>query len=108
MKIVWVLVNCNGAAEARKIGTSVLHKRLAACFDIFDRRGAWYFWPPRSGKIEHSKGCQLVLATLPKHVRSIRPIVQRLHSDKLPFIGTLEIGAISAGYLKWMKDELKS
>ncbi|OGY88995.1 MAG: hypothetical protein A3B30_02800 [Candidatus Komeilibacteria bacterium RIFCSPLOWO2_01_FULL_52_15] len=107
MKIIWILVNCNSITEAKKIGTALLKKRLVSCFDIFERAGAWYFWPPKSGKIETSRGALLILETLPAKVKKIGSEVRRLHSDALPFIGTIEIGTINSRYLRWMKGEMR-
>lgn len=106
MTIHWVLVNCTTVAEAKKIGRHSLRERLAACFDIFPRSAAAYFWPPKSGKIETARGCLLVLETLPKHFRAISVLVKKLHRDKLPFIGSLEINNVSAQYHEWLRGEL--
>lgn len=107
MKIIWVLVNCNSVKEGRSIGKEVLKQRLISCFDIFPRLAAYYFWPPKSGKIEKTKGCLLVLETLPKHFKNIDKLVRKMHSDKLPFIGSIDINNIHPDYLKWLKGELK-
>ena len=107
MKLLWVLVNCATVAEAKTIGQRALKERLAACFDIFPRRAAAYFWPPRTGKIETARGCLLVLETLPKHFRALATLVKKLHRDQLPFIGSLEIGNVSANYHRWLRGELR-
>ena len=65
-KIIWVLVNCNSVKKADYIGKALLKKRLASCYDIFLRLKAAYFWPPKSGRIETSKGAVLAVETLPK------------------------------------------
>src|SRR3989338_7573678 len=106
MKILWVLVNCNTVREADAIGKNILHKRLASCFDIFPRLATRYFWPPKSGKIETAKGCLLVLETLPRYFKKIEEEVNGMHSDTLPFIGSVEIGNVSQKYVQWMGSEL--
>ena len=106
MKILWVLVNCNTVKEADAIGKRVLRRRFASCFDIFPRSAARYFWPPKSGKIETAKGCLLVLETLPRYFKKIEKKVKRMHSDALPFIGSIEIGNVDQKYLTWMRGEL--
>jgi len=106
MKIIWVLVNCNNVKEADNIGRKVLTQRLAACFDIFSRYKAQYFWPPKSNKIETNRGCILIMETLPKYFRKIEKLVKEMHSDKLPFIGSMEIN-VHRDYVDWMKGELK-
>jgi len=106
MKIIWVIVSCNSIGEAKKIGQAILKQRLASCFEIFPRVGAWFFWPPKKNKIESAKGCLLVLDTLPKYFAKIEKVVKKLHSDKTPFIGSIELKQINAKYVKWLKGEL--
>ena len=108
MKIIWVLVNCNTVKEAKTIGQKVLKERLSSCFDIIPRIAASYFWPPKSGKIESTKGCILIIETLPKYFKKIDKLARKLHSDKLPFIGSIEINNVQPDYHKWMMGEIKS
>lgn len=107
MKIIWVWVNCNNTKEAKKIGDEVLKQRLISCYDLLPRLAAYYFWPPKSGKIEKAEGCFLIMETLPKYFSKIERVMRKLHSDNLPFIGSLEINNISQEYAGWIKGELK-
>lgn len=108
MKIIWVLVTCNSEKEANKIGKEVLGQRLIACFGIFPRSKALYFWPPKTEKITTAKGGALLsLETLPKYFKKIEKLVKKLHSDKLPFIGSIEIDNVHPDFLDWIKGELK-
>jgi len=107
MKIVWILVNCNSAKEAVAIGKNLLKLRLLACFDVFPRLATYYFWPPKKNKIEAGKGCLLIMETVRKNFKQIEKLVKKLHSDKLPFIGSLEIGNINPNYAKWLQSELR-
>jgi len=104
---IWVLVNCNSDEEGEKIGKSVLQKRLASCFDIFPRKLAKYFWPPKSGKIEKAGGCLLVIETLENKYKEVAKVVKSLHSNQLPFIGYIEILGVNDKYLKWIEDETR-
>lgn len=104
---IWVLVNCNSAKEAEKIGRKILKMRCCSCFDIIPRYLAVYFWPPRSGKIEKAKGAILTLETFKEKYNSIKKEVKKVHSDKLPFIGFLEIKGLDREYVKWVREELR-
>ncbi|KKS83146.1 MAG: hypothetical protein UV57_C0023G0012 [Parcubacteria group bacterium GW2011_GWD2_43_10] len=99
--VIWVLVNCNSLKEAKSIGRACLKARLASCFDIFKRELTQYFWPPRSGKTESARGA-LLIAQLPR----LRRLVKKLHTDKLPFIGSLKI-EVEPAFASWVKAELK-
>lgn len=106
-QVIWILVNCNSNKEAESIGRETLKKRLVSCFDIITRHLAVYWWPPKKGKIETSKGATLVLETFINKYDSVAKEVKKLHSDKLPFIGFIEIKGIAKEYIDWVKGELK-
>lgn len=106
MPLSWVLVDCNTAKEAEKIGMAALKARHAVCFDIIPRQTR-YFWPPESGKIICGNGALLILKTTPGHIKALRTIILRLHSDKLPFIGVLKVGGVSSSFMGWLKGELR-
>jgi len=105
--VIWVLVNCNSINEARKIGNKVLEKRLAACFDVLSRNFTSYFWPPKSNKKEKGKGALLILETTLNKYKKIKSEVEKIHSDKLPFIGHVEIKGTDIKYQKWLKEEVR-
>ena len=106
-EIIWVVVNTNSVREADKIGRTVLKQRLCACFGIYSRMMSVYFWPPKTSKQETSKGPLLVLETLPAKYKKISQLVKSLHSDKLPFIGRLEIKEVENKFYQWLKNEVQ-
>lgn len=106
MNILWVLVTCPTPHEAVDIGKKVLAKRYAACFDVVPRFASYYFWPPKAKKIEKAEGAILIFLTFPKYTERIRKFVRNIHSDRLPFIGTLTIKDMRKDFIQWMKDEL--
>ena len=118
-KVIWVLVSTKNNQEAEKIGTAVLQKRLSACFGIYPRFKSVYFWPastrgarrretgpPKSNKLETSRGPLLVLETLPENVQKISQTVKKLHSDQVPFIGWVTINNLNKEFYEWMRGEL--
>ncbi len=106
-KAIWVLVNCNSKEEALKIGNALLDKRLASCFDIFNREVARYFWPPKTKQIEESKGALLILETFKEKYKKLAEEAEKLHSDKEPFIGFIRIEGLKKSYFNWMNGEIK-
>lgn len=105
-EIIWVVVNTNSTKEADKIGRAVLKKRLCACYGIIPRIKSVYYWPPRSSKLETSRGPLLTLETLSKHYNQIVKMVKSLHSDKVPFIGQWEMENVEKSFYKWLVMEL--
>ncbi len=106
-QVIWILVNCNSIKEAKFIGEKILKKRSSVCFDIIPRHLAVYYWPPKSGKIEKAKGATLIIETFKEKYNLVAKEVKRLHSDKLPFIGFIEIKGMNKDYINWIKGELK-
>jgi uncharacterized protein involved in tolerance to divalent cations len=106
MVITWVLVNCNSIAEAKKIGRAVLKKRLVSCYDVWPRAAAEFYWPPRKNKIERAKGATLILVTLKPFTKKVVALAEQLHSDQLPFIGSIKIEDVNPKYVRWVKGEL--
>lgn len=107
MKILLVLVDCDSVKEADNIGRRVLKDRLAAGFDVFSRYKSQFFWPAKSGKTETKRGCLLIFKTLPKYFKKLEKLIKKIHSDQLPFIGSIEVDNLSPEFGKWMRGELK-
>lgn len=105
-EIIWVVVNTNSLKEADKIGRACLKARLCVCYGIIPRIKSVYYWPPKNNKLEVSKGPILTLETLENKYQEIVKMVRKLHSDKLPLIGQLEIERVSHKFYKWVKEEL--
>jgi uncharacterized protein involved in tolerance to divalent cations len=106
-EIVWVIVNTNSIKEADKIGRACLRARLCACYGLMPRIKSVYFWPPKSGKLEVSKGPILTLETLEKNYTKIVKLVKKLHSDKVPLIGQWEIENVTPEFYKWLAGEIE-
>lgn len=107
MKISLVLVDCDSVKEADNIGRRILKEQLAAGFDIFSRYKSNFFWPAKSGKIETKRGCLLIFKTLPKYFKELEKLIKEIHSEQLPFIGSIEVDNVSTEFGKWVREELK-
>ncbi|MDE2311675.1 MAG: divalent-cation tolerance protein CutA [Patescibacteria group bacterium] len=105
-KVIWVLVSTTSKKEAEKIGRAIIEQRLAACYGLYPKLKSVYFWPPKSDRLEESKGPLLVLETLPKHYARITSTVKKMHSDKLPFIGKITVDGIDKSFYNWMAREI--
>lgn len=104
-KIV-VLVTCESARQARRIGRALVEQRLAACANIF-QVPVWsiYRW---KGKIESARECLVVLKTSRKRFTAVQRAVRRLHSYEVPEIIALPIAAGSREYLSWISESLRA
>jgi periplasmic divalent cation tolerance protein len=96
-----VLVTCASSAEARRIATSLVKKRLAACGNICGFRvDSIYRW---NGKIEKAREVLLILKSTRKAFAGLESEVHRLHSYKIPEIIALPVVAGSRQYLAWVR-----
>ncbi len=106
MTIRQIIVSCNTAAEANRIGMALLKKRYIACYDVLPRVASAYYWPPKKKKIAKGKGAMLIATTLPRHVARAKQLISKKHSDKVPFIGTMDVHDVSHEYHRWLAGEL--
>jgi uncharacterized protein involved in tolerance to divalent cations len=106
MTVYWLVVTCNGAAEASKIGRMLLKRRLVGCYDVLPRTASGFFWPPKKGKIASAKGSLLIATTLFRHIAGAKKKILVAHSDKVPFIGTIQLEHINPDYYHWLVGEL--
>lgn len=106
MTIRQIIVSCNSTAEATKIGTALLKKRMIGCYEVVAKRSA-YFWPPKKGKITKSAGATLTAMTLPRHIGAAKKLILSKHSDRVPFVATQELHDVDRSYYHWLSNELR-
>src|SRR5229473_2766874 len=94
-----VLVTCASVAEARRIGRSVVEKKLAACANILAGVESIYRW---KGKVERAREVLVVMKTTAARVRELEREVKRRHSYEVPEFVVLPIVAGSQEYLEWV------
>jgi periplasmic divalent cation tolerance protein len=94
-----VLVTCASIVEARRIGRSVVEKKLAACANILAAVESIYRW---KGKVERAREVLVVMKTTAARVRELEREVKRRHSYEVPEFVVLPIVAGSQEYLEWV------
>ena len=94
-----VLVTCASVGEARRIGRSVVEKKLAACTNILAGVESIYRW---KGKVERAREVLLVMKTTAARLRELEREVKRVHSYEVPEFVVLPIVAGSQEYLEWV------
>jgi periplasmic divalent cation tolerance protein len=94
-----VLVTCPSIAEARRIGRSLVEKRLAACANILAGVESIYRW---KGKVERAREVLVVMKTTAALLRELEREVKRRHSYEVPEFVALPIVAGSQEYLEWV------
>ena len=94
-----VLVTCASIAEARKIGRSVVEKKLAACANIVPRIESIYRW---KGNVERAREVLVVMKTTVNQLAQLEREVKRVHSYEVPEFIVLRVAAGSKEYLAWL------
>jgi periplasmic divalent cation tolerance protein len=101
-KIV-VLSTCSSQAEAEKIASALVEKRLAACVNLIPGVQSIYRW---RGGVERSEEVVLVIKSSRELFDRLRGELLKMHSYEVPEIVALQIVDGGEGYLAWMEREL--
>jgi len=96
-----VLVTCGSIAEARRIGRTVVEKRLAACANIVPSVESIYRW---KGRVERAREVLVIIKTNANRLPELEREVKRLHSYDVPEFLVLPIVAGSRNYLAWLQE----
>jgi periplasmic divalent cation tolerance protein len=99
-----VLVTCGSMGEARRIGKTVVEKKLAACANIFAGAESIYRW---KGKVERAREVLVMIKTTAKRLSELEREVQRLHSYDVPEFLVVPIEAGSREYLGWVEESVR-
>ena len=100
-----VLVTCASMGEARRIGRSVVDKKLAACANIL-RGGveSVYRW---KGKVERAREVLVMMKTTARRLKELEREVKRMHSYDVPEFIVLPIIEGSREYLGWVDESVR-
>jgi len=101
--MILIYIVCKNKREAKKIGLSLVKKRLAACCNIFPIESI-YWW---QNKIVQDREVVLITKTLKKNFKKIEKEVKILHSYRVPCILEIPIKEGSFEYLNWLEKEIK-
>jgi periplasmic divalent cation tolerance protein len=100
-----VLVTCGSMGEARRIGKTVVEKKLAACANILPGAvESVYSW---KGKVERAREALMMMKTTAAKLRELEREVKRMHSYDVPEFIVLPVVAGSREYLNWVRDSVR-
>lgn len=99
-----VYVTTANQEEARRIGRTLVEKRLAACVNIIPIVQSIYWW---KGKIYDEEEALMFVKTTKERVEEVIAEVKKLHSYEVPAIDVLDISAGDSDYLNWISKEVK-
>jgi len=102
-EFIVVLVTAGSAAEGERLALAFVEERLAACVNRIAGVQSVYRW---QGKVEQSAEELLVIKTRADLFPALEKRVRELHSYAVPEVIALPIVNGSAGYLRWLDEQL--
>ncbi len=95
-----VLTTVEDMESARKISTTLLQERLAACISILPIR-SMYWWEDR---IEESDELLLIVKTAEERVDELIDRLASIHPYEVPEIAVVPVERAGESYLRWLRD----
>jgi periplasmic divalent cation tolerance protein len=90
--------------DAEALSQAVLEKRLGACVQISGPIESRYWW---NGRIETAAEWFVTIKTRRDLYKPLEKLLLELHPYDQPEIVATPIAEISAGYLKWLAEQVK-
>lgn len=90
------------AAEAEKLGRTLVEERLAACANLLGPIRSFYWW---QGKVQDEAEVAVLLKTRVDLVERVVARVRQLHSYSVPCVVQWPIAAGNPDYLAWVEAE---
>jgi periplasmic divalent cation tolerance protein len=90
--------------DAEAIASAILEKRLAACVQVSGPIESRYWW---NGRIERASEWIVTMKTRPDAYVALEQAVLAMHPYDQPEVVATPIFAISAGYLKWLSEQVQ-
>lgn len=99
MKTYLVYMTATDAAEAERVGSVLVERRLAACVNILAPVRTLYWW---DGAVQNEQETAFVAKTAEDRLEALIAAVQEVHSYDVPCIVALPMERGSADFLEWL------
>jgi periplasmic divalent cation tolerance protein len=104
MKALVALTTVPNRQTARRLATSIVRNKLAACVSIQSGLISVYRW---KNKIETSKEALLLIKTSRSQFNKLAIFIRKNHPYKVPEVIALPVRAGTEDYLKWLNASLR-
>ena len=104
MTVVTVYATFTDAAEAERIGRTVVEVRLAACINLLAPCTSFYWW---EGKVTQAAEVPAILKTSLARADALIARITELHSYDVPAIAVWPIERLPASFADWVDVELR-
>ncbi|MGE4293125.1 MAG: divalent-cation tolerance protein CutA [Desulfovibrio sp.] len=98
----FVYITAPDMAEAERIGTALVERRLAACVNILPGMRSLYHW---QGGLERGEEVVVIAKTRAELVDRLTEAVVELHPYECPCVVSLRIESGHPPFLRWITEE---
>ena len=102
MSIRMIYITVGSAGEARALGRTLVHERLAASANIIEGATSFFWW---QGELQEASEAVLVAKTKSTLVPRVIARVKALHSYDCPCVLSLPVEDGNPDYLDWVAKE---
>ena len=103
-ELLQVVTTTSDRPDASRLAAAVLEKRLAACVQIHGPVESHYWW---NGRIEQASEWKVVIKTHTHRYAELEKLLLEIHPYDEPEILATPVEQVSAGYLQWLKNEMR-
>lgn len=103
MTLSLLLTTVAKKSDARRLSTTALQHRVAACIQIVSGIESHYVW---KGKKTTSRECLLIAKTSPRKRKSLEKLWKKLHPYDCPELLHLS-GQAASTYARWVSDSTR-
>ncbi len=102
MTVTLIYVTASSEEEARRIGTTLVSERLAACANLLPGMTSLFWW---EGRIQEAREVTIILKTRADLVERLTDRVRQLHSYECPCVVALPIAGGNQAFIDWIVAE---
>jgi periplasmic divalent cation tolerance protein len=102
---IQVVTTAANKADAEKIATLLVEKRLAACAQVVGPVQSTYRW---RGRVEQAEEWQCLIKSRQDLFPELEQVIKNIHPYEIPEIIALSLTDVSNDYRQWLRDELRA
>ncbi|MDE2399540.1 MAG: divalent-cation tolerance protein CutA [Patescibacteria group bacterium] len=100
--MIFIYTTCSNEKEAKKLGNSMITKKMAACVD---------FWPVQScyhwdKELKCVSQFMIIVTTFETKIEEVNELISKNHSYSVPLIAGVDVRRINRSYKEWMMKEV--
>jgi periplasmic divalent cation tolerance protein len=104
VEVIQVVTTAAEKKDAETLAQAVLDKRLGACVQISGPIESRYWW---NGRIETATEWTVTIKTRRDLYKPLEKLLLELHPYDQPEIMATGVDDVSAGYLRWLAEQVK-